>query len=174
MRWTTLSLAPSSYRFDAMPRLDPCQPYHMSRGSFFSLLAVDRPTSGWHQARGKGIGPMMSDGTQPSAAPEDRPYAQRFRPLPSCGAAAPAFLGDVGMARSRTPPAIAGARTSALGDSHPQTSVRKPRTHASASGLNIEHQCRAVAVIGPATSIIAPPAFLFILSGKSQLHANRD
>src|ERR1700687_1242763 len=59
--------------------------------SFFPLLAVDRPTLGWRRAQGKGIGPMVSNGIQPSAAPEDRPYAQRFRPLPSCGAAAPAF-----------------------------------------------------------------------------------
>ena len=59
--------------------------------SFFYLLAVDRPTLGWRRAQDKGIGPMVSDGIQPSAAPEDRPYAQRFRPLPSCGAAAPAF-----------------------------------------------------------------------------------
>src|SRR5260370_42712605 len=34
---------------------------------------------------------MMSDGTQPSVALGDRPSAQRFRPLPSCGVAAPAF-----------------------------------------------------------------------------------
>jgi hypothetical protein len=33
----------------------------------------------------------MSDGTQPSAAPGHRPSAQRFRPLPSRGVAAPAF-----------------------------------------------------------------------------------
>src|SRR5216684_3444176 len=59
--------------------------------SFFYLLAVDRPTLGWRQAQDKGIGPMVSDGIQPSAAPEDRPYAPRFRPLPSGGAAAPAF-----------------------------------------------------------------------------------
>src|SRR2546430_7789666 len=31
MRRTTLSFAPSSYKFDAMPRLNPCQPYHSSR-----------------------------------------------------------------------------------------------------------------------------------------------
>src|SRR2546428_10753931 len=35
---------------------------------------------------------MMSDSTQPWAAPEDRPSAQRFLPLPSGGAAAPAFF----------------------------------------------------------------------------------
>src|SRR5258708_22598078 len=31
MRWTILSLAPSSYKFDAIPRLNPCQPCHSSR-----------------------------------------------------------------------------------------------------------------------------------------------
>jgi serine/threonine protein kinase len=59
--------------------------------AFFSLLAVDQPTLGWRQAWDKGIGPMMSDGTQPSAAPGRTPSAQRFRPLPSCEVAAPAF-----------------------------------------------------------------------------------
>src|SRR5260370_29915088 len=60
--------------------------------AFFALLAVDRPTLGWRQAQDKGIGPMMSDSTQPWAAPEDRPSAQPFRPLPIGGAAAPAFF----------------------------------------------------------------------------------
>src|SRR5882762_1683275 len=71
------------------PVIQEEQPVRASCASF-SLLAVDRPTSGWRQAQDKGIGPMVSDGIQPSAAPEDRTYAQRFRPLPSCGAAAPA------------------------------------------------------------------------------------
>src|SRR5712671_3681705 len=66
------------------------QPVRASCASFF-LLAVDRPTSGWRQAQDKGIGPMVSDGTQPSVAPGDRPSAQRFRPLPTRGVAAPAF-----------------------------------------------------------------------------------
>jgi hypothetical protein len=59
--------------------------------AFLALPAVDRPTSVWRQAQDKGIGPKMSDGTQPSAAPGDRPSAPRFRPLPSCEVAAPAF-----------------------------------------------------------------------------------
>ena len=62
----------------------------VSSCAFSSMPAVDQPTLGWRQAWDKGIGPMVSDGIQPSAAPEDRTYAQRFRPLPSCGAAAPA------------------------------------------------------------------------------------
>src|SRR5712675_3019749 len=55
------------------------------------MLAVDQPTSGWRQAQGKGIGPTVSGGIQPLAAPEDRPSSQRFRPLPLRGVAVPAF-----------------------------------------------------------------------------------
>src|SRR6266478_5025694 len=73
-----------------VPVIQEEQPVRASCASF-SLLAVDRPTSGWRQAQDKGIGPMVSDGIQPSAAPEDRTYAQRFRPPPTRGVAAPAF-----------------------------------------------------------------------------------
>src|SRR5260370_26656266 len=72
-----------------LPVIQEEQPVRASCASF-SLPAVDRPTSGWRHAQDKGIGPMVADGIQLSAAPEDRTYAQRFRPLPSCGAAAPA------------------------------------------------------------------------------------
>src|SRR5258708_3263154 len=57
---------------------------------FLLMLAVDQPTLGWRQAQDKGIDPMVSDDIQPSAAPEDKPSAQRFRPPPLCEAAGPA------------------------------------------------------------------------------------
>jgi len=41
MRWTTLSFAPSSYRFDAIPRLNPCQPYHFEPQSFYGRTGYD-------------------------------------------------------------------------------------------------------------------------------------
>src|SRR5258708_34798130 len=73
-----------------LPVIQEEQPVRASC-AFFSQPAVDRPTLGWRQAQDKGIGPMVSAGIQPSAAPEDRTYAQRFRPLPTRGVAAPAF-----------------------------------------------------------------------------------
>src|SRR5260370_26191317 len=63
----------------------------VSSCAFSSMPAVDQPTLGWRQAQDKGIGPMVSDDIQPSAAPEDKPSAQRFRPPPLCEAAGPAF-----------------------------------------------------------------------------------
>jgi hypothetical protein len=63
----------------------------VSSCAFSSMPAVDQPTLGWRQAQDKGIGPMVSDDIQPSAAPEDKPSAQRFRPPPLCEAADPAF-----------------------------------------------------------------------------------
>ena len=59
--------------------------------AFSFMRAVDQPTLGWRQAQDKGIGPMVSDDIQPSAAPEDKPSAQQFRPPPLCEAAGPAF-----------------------------------------------------------------------------------
>jgi hypothetical protein len=56
-------------------------------------------------------------------------------------------------------------------DERHHTSVRKPRTHAYRRASEAPMSARAVAVIRPAPNIISLPAFLFILSGKRQLHA---
>jgi len=59
-------------------------------------------------------------------------------------------------------------------DERHHTSVRKPWTHAYRRASEAPVSARAVAVIRPAPIIIALPAFLYILSGKRQLHASRD
>jgi len=56
-------------------------------------------------------------------------------------------------------------------DERHHTSVRKPRTHAYRRASEAPMSARAVAVIRPAPSIISLRAFLYILSGKRQLHA---
>jgi hypothetical protein len=43
MRWTTFSFAPSSKRFDAIPRLRACQPYHSSRTVSTAGRMIRRP-----------------------------------------------------------------------------------------------------------------------------------